>query len=231
MADAPTNPAQLRAALEHLEAVQAQRLAERIAAGEVISVPLYVVAGSQTALRSKVEEAKANAIAALRATGDQREVVWTGTVVVTGVRSSGEVADPASVPSAPSFASPEDVGNRLPLRSEVKVSSVEVARPVKFESEEEAVLEEPSPALIESYIWVQIRRCHDDEDPGEIAEGWFSVDGKVLTVTDASGKYVGSRTMLKGEDARVVAKLLLREKSPEAEGFSRRLDYPASGLS
>ena len=32
--------------------------------------------------------------------------------------------------------------------------------------------------------------------------------------------------MLKGEDARVVAKALLREKSPESESFNRRLSYP-----
>ena len=64
---------------------------------------------------------------------------------------------------------------------------------------------------------VQIRACHDDDDPGEIAEGWFSIDGKVVTVTDANGRYVGSRAMLEGEDARVVAKQLLRgKKAPEA---------------
>ena len=44
--NAPTDPAKLRAALEHLEAVQAQRLAEKIAAGEINNVALYIVAGS-----------------------------------------------------------------------------------------------------------------------------------------------------------------------------------------
>ena len=66
--------------------------------------------------------------------------------------------------------------------------------------------------------------------PGEIAEGWFSIDGKVLTVTDANGKYVGSRAMLEGEDARVVAKQLLREKkAPESESFNRRLSLSECG--
>ena len=36
--------------------------------------------------------------------------------------------------------------------------------------------------------------------------------------------------MLKGEDARVVAKQLLREKAPEGESFNRRLNYPNAGL-
>ena len=44
------------------------------------------------------------------------------------------------------------------------------------------------PPLIETYICVQIRQCRDDDDPGEIAEGWFSVDGSAVTVTNASGE-------------------------------------------
>ena len=57
----------------------------------------------------------------------------------------------------------------------------------------EAIPEEPPAPLIETYVQVQVRQCQDDDDPGEIAEGWFSIDGKVLTVTNANGKYVGSR--------------------------------------
>jgi hypothetical protein len=36
--------------------------------------------------------------------------------------------------------------------------------------------------------------------------------------------------MLEGEDARVVAKRLLREKAPESESFNRPLSYPNAGL-
>ena len=54
---------------------------------------------------------------------------------------------------------------------------------------------------------------------------------RTVTVTNANGKYVGSRAMLEGEDARVVAKQLLREKkAPEGESFNRRLSYPNAGL-
>ena len=112
------------ALLARLEAEREQRLAEKIANGEIVSVPLYVVAGSQTELRSKVEEAKASAIADLRATGDQREVVFTGTVVVTGVRGPGEAADPASVPTAPTFSSREDA-LPSPVPSPVSLGMVE----------------------------------------------------------------------------------------------------------
>ena len=196
--------------LARLEAEREQRLAEKVKAGEVALVDLYVVAGSQTELRSKVEEAKASAIADLRATGDQREVVFTGTVVVTGVCQHGEAADQQSEPWKPTVP-PFFPG---PKRDEV----------VKEEAEE------PQPPVIETPICVQVRQCRDENDPGEIAEGYFSVDGKTVTVTNKSGGDVGSRTMLKGEDPRVVAKQLLREKSPEAEEFNRVLHYPSAGL-
>jgi hypothetical protein len=84
------------------------------------------------------------------------------------------------------------------------------------------------PPVIETYVAVQVGRCLED-DPGTISEGWFSVNGKVLTVTNASGGYVGSQTLLKGDDPKVVAKKILRAKAPEEEEFNRRLDYPNMG--
>jgi hypothetical protein len=217
-----TDPDKLDAVRERLEAEQARRLAERIEAGEIVSVPLFVVAGSESEARARAEEAKADKLAELRAAGDQREVAFDVTMAVTGVLRPGEVADPASVPTAPTFSSREDAAIRPLLPSPPPHAPDEVV--------EEEAREEPQPPVIETYICVQIRQCQDDDDPGEIAEGWYSIDGKVLTVTDANGRHVGSRAMLEGENARVVAKRLLREKAPEAESFNRRLSYPNAGL-
>ena len=55
-----------------------------------------------------------------------------------------------------------------------------------------------SPRSLKRYVQVQTRQCDDDDDPGEIAEGWFSVDGGVVTVTDVQGREIGSRAMLGG---------------------------------
>jgi hypothetical protein len=210
----------LDAALERLEAERERRLAERIEAGEIVSVPLFIVAGSEPEALARVEGAKADKLAELRAAGDQREVVFTVELVVTGVVRPGETADPASVPSAPAFSSPEDVA--------IRPATTAARSPVPpDEVEEEA---QPEPPLIETYICVQIRQCQDDDDPGEICEGWFSVDAGQVTVTDAHGRHVGSRAMLEGEDARVVAKLLLREKKAPEEEFNRPLSYPNMGL-
>ena len=67
--------------LARLEAEREQRLAEKIAAGEIVSVPLCIVAGSEASARAQVEQAKADKLAELRAAGDQREVVFAVNVV------------------------------------------------------------------------------------------------------------------------------------------------------
>jgi hypothetical protein len=204
--------------LARLEAEREQRLAEKIAAGEIVSVPLFIVGGSETSARAQEERAKAGKLKEMHDAGDLREVVFRVNTVVTGVVQHGEPADPASVPSAPTFSSPEDA-IRPPMMSALPTPSTEV---IEEEAREE-------PPLIETYICVQTRACDSDDDPGEICEGWFSVDVGQVTVTDANGRHVGSRAMLEGEDARVVAKQLLRKKAPEAESFNRRLDYPMRG--
>jgi hypothetical protein len=205
--------------LARLEAEREQRLAEKIAAGEIVSVPLCIVAGSETEARAQVEQAKADKLAELRAAGDRREVKFDVVLVVTGVVRPGETADRTSVPSAPSFFSPEDVPIRPSLPSPRAPDEV---------VEEEA--EEPQPPIIETYVQVQTRACRDDNDPGEISEAWFSVTDGQLTLTTENGKYIGSCTLPKDADARVVAKRLLREKTPESESFSRPLSYPNAGL-
>jgi hypothetical protein len=207
----------IETARARIRAERERRLAERIEAGEVVAVDLFVVAGSEPEARVQVEAVKAEKLAELHAAGDQREVVFSVTLVKTGVVRHGEAADPASVPTAPGF-SREDAAVKPPLPA---------PSPRSAEVEEEAVRQPP---VIETYICVQVRQCRDDDDPGEVVEGWFSIDGKVLTVTDARGKYVGSRAMLKAEDARLAAKQLLREKVPESESFNRRLSYPSAGL-
>ena len=207
MTDDITN---IEAARARLRALREQRLAERIEAGEIVSVALSVVVGTESQIAAAVETAKTDKLEELRAAGETREIVFDVTMVVTGVCRPGENAEaPAWKPMSPPY---------LPRSSSPEAN------------EEEAVREEPQPPVIETYISVQTRACHDDDDAGEIAEGWFSIDGKVLTVTDANGKYVGSRAMLEGENARVVAKQLLRGKKAPEEEFNRRLSYPNAGL-
>ena len=175
-------------------------LLRRIEAGEIVSVPLCRRGRVRIRARAKVEQAKADKLAELRAAGDQREVVFAVQLVVDR-RVQARGSDRPCVEA-----------ERAAIPAEVASSDAAATS-----TEEEAVREEPQPPVIETYVQVQIRQCQDDDDPGEIAEGWFSIDGKVVTVTDANGRYVGSRAMLEGEDARVVAKQLLREKEGPGE--------------
>ena len=80
----------LDAALNRLESEQARRLAEKVEAGEIVSVPLFVVAGSEAVARAQVEGAKAEKLAELRAAGETREVAFTVKLIVTGVCKHGE---------------------------------------------------------------------------------------------------------------------------------------------
>ena len=56
-------------------------------------MPLCIVAGSESEARARVEQAKADKLAELRAAGDQREVVFDVTMVVTGVVRHGEATE------------------------------------------------------------------------------------------------------------------------------------------
>ena len=97
----------IEAARARLRALREQRLADKIAAGEIVSVPLFIVAGSETEARAQVESAKADALAKLHASGETREIIFDVTMAVTGVVRCGEATDPAAAPSAPSFSSGE----------------------------------------------------------------------------------------------------------------------------
>jgi hypothetical protein len=227
----------IEAARARLRALREQRIAERIENGEAVLVDLCVVAGSETQAHAQVEEAKAAKLAELHARGDQREVVWAVTLVTTGVRRHGEAADPASVPSAPAFSSGEDSHKPSPFAEPRRTADATLETQDNPESSrrraDDAALEtqdNPAEPVVATYVQVQTRACRDDDDPGEISEAWFSVTDGQLTLTTEDGKYIGSCTLPKDADARVVAKRLLREKTPESESFSRRIDYPDMGL-
>jgi hypothetical protein len=201
----------IEAARARLRALRGQRMAERIEAGEIVSAPIFVVVGTASAADAAVEQAKADKLKELHDAGETREVVFATTIVVTGVCKHGEatVHEPWK-PTAPPY---------LPRTSSV------AAKP----NEEEAVRADPQPPLLETYIAVQTRRCRSDDDPGEICEGWFSVDAGTLTLTGTDGKHITSRAITAGEDPKTLAKQLLREKTPESESFNRPLSYPSAG--
>jgi hypothetical protein len=192
------------AALEQLEGERARRIAEKVEAGEAVVVRLSVAVATESEIPDAVEQAKARKLKELRAAGEVRAVQFDVMAVATGVcrLGGGEEWTPEPRPHVP------------PL-------------PPQDEDKEEA-REEPRPPIVASYVCVQTRPCRDNDDPGQIMEGWFSVDDGTVTVTDREGRHITSRAMIAGEDPAALARLLLREaRAPE--DFNRRLDYPKLG--
>jgi hypothetical protein len=101
-------PEQIEAAIARIEAEKERRLVEKVEAGEIVSVPLFIVAGTEPEARAKVEGAKADKLAELRAAGDLREVKFTVELIVTGVCKHGEatVSEPWKPMSPPYLPGP-----------------------------------------------------------------------------------------------------------------------------
>jgi hypothetical protein len=203
------DPAKLDAALERLQAEQSRRLQAKTEAGELVTVPLCVAVSTASKAPAAVEQAQTRKLVELRAAGEEREVRFDTWVVVSGVPARGE-----------------DIGEEWK-----PAPRPDIAEPLLHEDEDSLRREEPRPPIVESYVWVQTRPCRDDgNDPGQIMEGWFSIDDGTVTVTDREGRHITSRAMIAGEAPAALARLLLREKQPESEGFDRALDYPKLGI-
>jgi hypothetical protein len=91
------SPEQLEAAIARIEQEKERRIAERVEAGELVTVPLSVTVGTAAEIPAAVEQAEANKLAELRSAGETREVVFGGTICVTGVcrLAGGEEWKPA----------------------------------------------------------------------------------------------------------------------------------------
>jgi hypothetical protein len=80
-----TDPDKLNAAIEQLEAEKERRLAEKIAAGEVVHVELHVIGCRPEDTHAKVPAAKERKLAELRAAGETREIIFDVIEISTGV--------------------------------------------------------------------------------------------------------------------------------------------------
>jgi hypothetical protein len=199
------DPAKLDAALERLQAEQSRRLQAKTEAGELVTVPLCVAVSTASKAPAAVEQAQARKLAELRAAGEVREVRFDTRVVVTGVAAPGEDIGeewkPAPRPLLPHVAQDED---------------------------KEEVREDPQPQL-EFYVWTTVRLPNDDgSDPGEIREGWYSVEDGEIVLTDSKHKYITSRALGDQNPADLAKQLLREARAPE--DFNRRLDYPKLGV-
>ena len=86
----------------------------------------------------------------------------------------------------------------------------------------------PFPPPEPTYVRVIISNGGED-DPGQIAEAYYTIEDGLLMLRDADDRHITSRALLKDEDPAAVARSLLRE-AEEPKDFARPIRYPKLGL-
>jgi hypothetical protein len=191
------------AALEQLGTEKARRLQAKIDSGEVVSQTVTVVCYRD----EDVEEATARALARTPAPDDGRPVHREFFYIFTGV------------PRDPDFARWETPQIQTSEEGNTSRPSDEPAGTGGVSS--------PSPPSRPTYVKVTVRNG-DDEDPGEIAEGWYVIEDGLLVLRDRDDKFITSRALLKDENPATLAKILLRERAPN--DFQGKIIYPKLGF-
>jgi hypothetical protein len=191
-----------------LEAERERRIEAKVAEDKAIREPLVVVLRGHD---DEVESAKAARLAELRAAGEKREVIFDCTRIITGVPRSLEVykPQPRTTDDKPDYTSHlktyEDT--KIPPRPK---PPVEAKAPPK-----------PGP------VQTQVRApSQDDKDPGEVVSGWYDIQGGQVVVWERSGGApIGRAAYNPGDDPKVIARRLLREKRNGPSGFYGPISY------
>jgi hypothetical protein len=216
------------AAIAKLEAEKQRRTDEKIAKGEAVRVSLGAVvigvAGPERAA-SMLKNARAKKIAELRAAGERREVVFDDvvTTIITGVPRCGR--DESADDEAPPIAkAPEDKAPRVEdfhARRKVSDALSAVSKPLP---------RTPAPRPVESspdegpyHIHAQVRGPDERGDPGEIAEGSYTISGGMVRVRDDQNRDLGSEVLRPGDLPAAVARKILREKKAPNDFWGRTL--------
>jgi hypothetical protein len=193
-----------QAALEHLETEKARRLQAKIDAGEIVSVQTTVVVGAHD---DNAEDAVDRHVASLPTLDpDGRPIHYDLLVIVTGVPRGehlpGQWVSPQTTASSEGPALPSE----KPAGSGVSPSP-----------------SQPTP----THVQVTVSNG-SEEDPGQIAEGWYVIEDGLLVLRDRDDRLITSRALLKGENPATLAKILLRERAPNE--FQGKIIYPKLGF-
>src|SRR5215813_10088577 len=144
------------AALEQLEAEQKRRDDERVASGAAVRLPLYLVPHGDQDIAGATEEAKTRKLAELRASGDQRAVIFDEPFLIhTGVPRSADFRKRSCEPEAPS--SPY-----IPDRYAKERAEAAAARASR---DDDGLMEPPPPVEWHKFI-TTVRNPRGDDDPG-----------------------------------------------------------------
>jgi len=227
------DPKQVAEALSRLEAERDRRVLDKIARGDAVLLPPKV------AVIGCPKPRAADAVAVERDT-QGREIYYgtlreDGTIdpgisrIITGVPRAGRDEDgepPAAQGAAMSARNSAGIcrcptcRRTFPNEARFHRCNLAAAMP-KFPPPQPVP---PTPSVEEAprrYIWTQTRPATEAEPAGAITEGEYLVrDGFVYVW--AGGKHLGRLAVAEGEDAAVIARRLLREKT-KPDDFYRPL--------
>jgi hypothetical protein len=210
MSRAPTDPEKLAAAIQQLEAERRRREDERIAAGTAIREPLLVVVPPGAEETDKlIEETKAARLAALRAQGDDREILFEEPeLLVTGVPRSDDFGKWKYEHLRPLY--PDRYADGTLLRK----------------GDDGGVPKPPQPAPSEwKSIRVQVAAPNENSgDPGRVIEAEYVAVGNQVRVRYDGKGYVETFTL--GDDPVAIARRLLRAKWDKHGAFFDDIRYP-----
>jgi hypothetical protein len=186
----------LTAALEQLELERRRREDEKIAAGQAIRLPLIEVLPPGGDADALLEKARGNRIAALRAGGEKREVVFEDPLlIVTGVPRNTEFGKWTGETFKPQYPDRYATTTTAP-------------QPVAHEPKA------PEPPPMWKRITTQISPP-DERSTGVVAEGKFAIIDGQVHVHDPWGNPLGSIAVKPTDDPAPIARKLLRDKTAQ----------------
>jgi hypothetical protein len=201
----------LAAALEQLEIEKRAREDARIEAGGAVRVPLVAVVPAGVDHDKALEEMKAHKIAALRADGDTREVLFEEPFVIeTGVPR----------PETPPDWQPPPMSDKDPAHS---VHADRRAAAIEAETKPP-----PAPVAEPELEWKRVQTQvspPDERSCGVIIEGSCAVRGSQLHVRDHSGRE-WTVPLAPSDNPEIRARKLLREKFGKHHAFNAPIHYP-----
>jgi len=206
----PPDPEKLKAALEQLEAERERRIAAKIESGTAVrgSVGRVIgIADNKRAAPARDEQG--------------REIFYEVDTIITGVPRSGR-----DVPGSPKAQPPAADNDRPDYGSHLKTYGSKPIPPRPKPPAEAVKPPEPGP------IQTQVRGPSDDgKDPGEVISGWFDIQTaqngqqQIVVWERSGGAPIGRAPCAPGDDPKVIARRLLREKRSGASGFYGPISY------
>lgn len=220
-------------ALEQLETERERRIEAKIDSGEAVLRPPIVLGGAQPGPRTIEKDDEGREI--YRGFRTEEGRIERIDAIITGVPRAGrDIVDDDELRVAPKAArkgSPSSdywkcpsCGGTFPAEITIHKCTPPVVDQPKSPPPQSAArndaLENPA-----RRIWAQVEAPSLQNPVGTITEALYKVEDGMVRVADLEGRLLGSAEIKPGENAEVIARKILREKTAGGD-FYRPVTYP-----